>query len=329
MSENRYIFLNKYLNSKKIGSILQGFMISFQLFNKISTLIIVLLLFCPIKMLACDVCGCSVNANYFGILPQFNKNFIGVRLTQSNFELKHTPTLFPKSNTYYEEQLNRYEIWGRFYVTDRFVIFGSLPYQNNKRTDAGIKQSYQGISDATLSTNYILFNTGDSTRLLVRNTLMVGIGLKFPTGSFKTNKPVSLQTGTGTWDYYLNLIYTMRYKNLGFNTDATYRINSMNQSYQYGNRFISSARLFYWKKKSGNSILPNAGLLYEYSLKDKSNKIPQLFTGGMGVYFAGGVDLYVGRFALGLNMTLPISESLNNGYANTQNRLSTQIIYLF
>jgi hypothetical protein len=283
----------------------------------------------PIQTYACDACGCSVNANYFGILPQFNRHFIGVRMMQSNFDMRHTPTLFPKENPNFKEKLNRYEIWGRFYMTNRIVVFASLPWQNNIRIDQGTATYYNGLSDATLSANYILINTGDSGRFALRNTLMIGGGVKLPTGKFRSDRPASIQTGTGTWDYNVNVIYTIRYKNWGLNTDATYRINGSSEKYQYGNRFISSMRVFYWRKIRNISLLPNAGLLIEQATKDRSNEITQLYTGGDGLYFAPGIDIYLRRFVLGLNVTFPINETLNNGYANTQNRLATQILYLF
>jgi hypothetical protein len=158
---------------------------------------------------------------------------------------------------------------------------------------------------------------------------MIGGGVKLPTGKFRSDRPASIQTGTGTWDYNVNVIYTIRYKNWGLNTDATYRINGSSEKYQYGNRFISSMRVFYWRKIRNISLLPNAGLLIEQATKDRSNEITQLYTGGDGLYFAPGIDIYLRRFVLGLNVTFPINETLNNGYANTQNRLATQILYLF
>jgi hypothetical protein len=250
-------------------------------------------------------------------------------MMQSNFDMKHTPTLFPKADPYFKEQLNRYEIWGRYYITNRIVAFASMPWQNNIRIDQGITTSYQGLADATLSANYIAINTGDSGRLMLRNTLMIGAGVKLPTGKFRSDRPASIQTGTGTWDYNVNIIYTIRYKNWGLNADATYRINGRNETYQFGNRLISSARLFYWRKIRSISLLPNAGVLMEQAAEDKSNEIPQIYTGGNGIYFVPGIDMYLRRFVLGINMTVPINETLNNGYANTQNRLATQLLFLF
>ncbi|MDX1912152.1 MAG: hypothetical protein SFV22_11725 [Saprospiraceae bacterium] len=40
---------------------------------------------------ACDVCGCSIGGNYFGILPQFHRNFAGFRWAQQSFRSAHLP----------------------------------------------------------------------------------------------------------------------------------------------------------------------------------------------------------------------------------------------
>lgn len=294
-----------------------------------SILLLVFIFLSPQMSFACDVCGCSVNANYFGILPQFNKNFVGVRFNQSYFDLQHTPSLFPKPEQAYSENLNRYEIWGRYFISNRLIAFVNIPWQFNMRKDQGVEQSYTGVSDASISLAYILFNTGDSVKQKWRNTLMLGSGIKLPTGKFRSDKPASIQTGTGTFDYHLNLIYTIRYKSYGMNADATYRINGTNDTYKYGNRLISSFRFFYWKQQKTHSLLPNVGVLFETAQRDQSNNIPQLYTGGNGFYFSGGADIYIKRVVFGVNVSAPFAEHLNRGYARTQHRFSTQLLYLF
>ncbi|MEO0333200.1 MAG: hypothetical protein AAF223_16195, partial [Bacteroidota bacterium] len=47
---------------------------------------------------ACDVCGCSLGSNYFGILPQFDKHFVGVRWHHSSFfaQMNHNSELLER-----------------------------------------------------------------------------------------------------------------------------------------------------------------------------------------------------------------------------------------
>lgn len=39
---------------------------------------------------ACDVCGCSIGGNYFGILPQFHRHFVGIRYSEQSFRSAHS-----------------------------------------------------------------------------------------------------------------------------------------------------------------------------------------------------------------------------------------------
>lgn len=278
---------------------------------------------------ACDVCGCAANANYFGILPQYGQHFAGLRYTSSRFTSSHMPSLFETSQSPYHESLQRMEVWGRFYPAKRIQLYAFIPYQYNTRNDAGVVTTSQGLSDISVMGNYILINTGDSGRLSWRNTLSLGGGVKAPTGRFDPSGAASLQTGTGTWDYLLNAIYTTRYKQLGLNADVNVRLNTANADYRYGNRYTSSVRLFYWHRYKLVSILPHTGILAEYAQKDRKYGIDQYYTGGNGYYSATGIDVYFRRISVGCIYTVPLSETLNAGYEKTNQRVSVQALYLF
>lgn len=278
---------------------------------------------------ACDVCGCAVNATYFGILPQFRQHFAGVRYMSNNFTSKALPSLFKVKNPTYTESLQRMEVYGRYYPTNRLQLFAFIPYQYNTRTEGGAVTESKGLSDATVIGNYILFNTGDSGRMLWRNTLSIGGGLKLPTGRYDASGAASQQTGSGTVDYLLNAIYTTRYKKVGLNVDVNARFNGSNGLYQYGNRFTSSTRFFYWHRYKSMSVLPHTGFLVEYASKDAKRNIIQKYTGGSGCYSATGVDVYFRKCSFGVAYTIPLSERLNEGYSVTESRLSAQLIYLF
>lgn len=283
----------------------------------------------PYAIYACDVCGCAVNATYFGILPQYRQHFAGVRYMSNNFTSKQIPSLFDVENQTYTESLQRAELYGRYYPTNRLQIFAFVPYQYNTRRDGETVTENTGLSDISALVNYILINTGDSGSYTWRNTLIAGGGIKLPTGRFNSNEPASQQTGSGTFDYLLNAIYTLRYKKVGINTDVNVRFNTSNASYSYGNRYTSSTRFFYWYKYKMMSLLPHTGLLTEYAEKDAKNNIIQKYTGGYGFYAATGLDLYLRKISIGASFTLPVHETINAGYSSTRSRVSMQVLYLF
>lgn len=287
-----------------------------------------ILIFFAKSSLACDVCGCSSNANYFGILPQFKQHFVGVKYSNLSFNSQHLPSLSGQVVSS-KELLQRAEIWARFYPTKRLQLFAFVPYQINLKTEEGNTTQTNGLSDISVLANYILINTGDSGSFSWRHSLSIGGGIKAPTGKFDEKGIPSLQIGTGTWDYLFNAIYTLRYKQIGMNVDANLRLNSSNSNYQFGNRLTSSVRFFYWKKMRMSSILPHVGMMVEYAEKDIQEMVIQKYTGGTGMYAATGFDVYFRKLAIGGLLALPISENLNEGLVKTNQRLSLQILYLF
>lgn len=279
---------------------------------------------------ACDGCGSSVNANYMGILPQFRQHFVGIRYLNNSTTSVHPPSLFDTRTISTAERFQRAEVWGRFYPARRVQVFAFVPYQVISREEEGITSVNKGIGDLSVMASYLLVNTGDSGRLSLRNTLLLGGGVKAPTGKFDPSGTPSLQTGTGSWDFMLNMIYTLRYKKAGMNVDANARLNTTNsRNYAYGNAYSSSLRFFYWHRKKTVSFLPHAGMLFEHTDKDVSNLIIQRYSGGNGWYASAGLDLYVGKVSFGASYAVPLKEHLYEGLVTTNNRLSLQAIYLF
>jgi hypothetical protein len=281
---------------------------------------------------ACDICGCAFGSSYMGILPQFNKNFVGVRWQQRNFTSRHFPTLLePVNNKVSKDIAQVMDIWGRLYISDRVMAFYSLPYVVNTKIEDHQTTRYNGLADALIGANFIVYNSGDSIRKKTRQTLMLGGGIKLPTGRFRQDAyHVNIQTGTGSVDLISNISYTLRYKELGVSADAMYKYNTTNQyNHRYGNQIFSSTRLFYWHKIKMLSIMPFATVMLEHQQKDLVNRRTDFYTGALGTYAGGGIEIYGYRWSVGVQAVNPIYQQYSEGMVRARERFSAFWIVLF
>jgi hypothetical protein len=286
---------------------------------------------------ACDVCSCSSGGSYYGILPQFQKHFIGVRWTGRSFTSHHPPSniadqiALPPS----EENFNTVELWGRFYPVKRVQVFAFLPYNIFNKNENGNTTTVNGLGDAMLLANYAVINTGDSMFKKVKHTLLLGGGAKFPTGKYNADKEgielnPNLQTGTGSFDFILNTNYTLRYNKAGMNAEFSYRLNTANKNdYRFGDKLNASLRFFTWLKTKSVSFLPNIGATFEHSEKDLKSNVREYYSGGNVVYGTAGIETYLKRFNIGFTFQQPLYRNQNEGLVKAKQRYTANLTFMF
>lgn len=300
-------------------------------------LLLVLVLHTAASIKACDVCSCSSGGSYYGILPQFQKHFIGVRYTGSSSIANHIPSYIADEIYKPATKLSMHsiELWGRFYLAKRVQLFAFVPFTVFRKNESGITSSVYGLGDATLMTNYAVVNTGDSLMKKVKHTFLLGGGVKFPTGKFRTIDDgnaanPNIQTGTGSFDFIVNGVYTVRYKKAGLNTEASYRINTANRdNYRFGNRFNLSMKAFLWLKAKNVSFLPNTGISFENAEKNTRNNSIKYYTGGTALYATAGMETYFKRFNLGFSFQQPVAYSLAEGLIKPAQRYTANLTFMF
>ncbi len=299
------------------------------------TILAILFLF-NLKVLGCDICGCSVSGSYFGLLPQYRKHFIGLRTNLRTIEVKHPPLFAGEKTVYSNDLAFSTEMWGKYQLNNKLQIIGILPYQFNERKEEGIHLKHNGLGDISLSLIYKVWSTPDSNQNSFKQSILIGGGLKIPTGKYFNTVVYNglilpgFQTGTASWDIPVNFLYTIKRKSLGLNTEMTYQFNTTNRyGYQFGNRFSSAIRLFYWKYKPLLSILPQAGFSYENYAQDKKENVLVRYTGGSSVWSFAGIDLYKGRWGIGLNTWYPIYQNVGEKHIKMLPRLTTNFLFLF
>lgn len=298
-------------------------------------IIIIFLSLFTFPVLACDICGCGVGSYYIGILPEYNKRFLGLRFQYKSLRT-HLGPFGERTPLTADETYQTAEIWGGWNLGKKFRVLAFVPYNFNNRKSQEADGSKNGLGDIALMGYYNVFNTATSTgnKLLVQS-LWVGAGIKLPTGKYEPaerlaiqESPNNFQLGTASTDFTLNAAYDIRYQDLGLNVNANYKINTENKyNYRYGNKFTLNTLLYYkFRVAKVLTVAPNAGILYETAEKDVENKKFTVdVSGGYSLSAVMGVEAATKYFSAGVNYQNVRNQKLAGGRAYAGNRLMVHV----
>jgi hypothetical protein len=302
-------------------------------------LLLLLILFANISVSnACDICGCGVGNYYLGIMPQFQSNFIGLRYRAYSFDshLGHSHEGLFSSKEYFQST----ELWARYYPTPRLRVLAFVPYHFNRQQTDGKSLYLEGLGDVSVLASYqLIVPKADTMNKYLRHNLWVGTGLKTNSGKYNYNENdaaqvanPNFQLGTGSWDFLLNLTYTLRYQKFGLNVDANYKINTTNeQKYRFGNRLSGTVAAFFVQKVTENfAVMPNIGIYAESSGLNYKNKFEVENTGGSMMAMSAGIETYFfKKCSLGFNFQSPIAQNLADKQIKAHNRALVHLTWMF
>jgi hypothetical protein len=265
---------------------------------------------------ACDACGCKLSGLSFGIMPQYDTHFIGLRYSHARFTADiDYPYLEDEHSS---DSYQKVELIGRYNISKKIKANVVVPYMYNEMNGSQTTSRIEGLSDAMVVFYYNLFNTSDNKTSVLKQSMLVGAGVKLPTGKYQQQESGQLlnpnfQLGSGSLDYLLSVNYTMRYKSIGMNVESSYKINSTNKyDYRFGNQFNSSGYLFYFKETKLVAILPYAGLFYEQAKRHNDGGVDRENSGGSAMFATLGAQLYKGKFTFMGQYQLPIAQNYNS-----------------
>lgn len=286
-------------------------------------LAIVLIVFSSIGY-ACD--NCNV---YLGINPNDFYHNIGLRLRtryhQGTFDntgslmLKHGVTEPIITNSTIRETYQRIELTGKYFWNLKWNTQVVVPYvRNTQEINESVEYFVQGVGDAMIIQNYMLFNAKDlSDSLVFKHRLTLGLGLKIATGKIDIERPkgipnIDLQPGTGSWDGVFSTTYSAMYNKSGLMVNGNYKLNTFNKDdFKYGNTINVTASLFYLMKiKENMQLMPNFGVYIETFDKDHLQEELVNESGGSTWMLDGGLSWYFGKFKTQFNYQYAIENKL-------------------
>lgn len=284
---------------------------------------------------ACDICGCGVGSYYLGILPEYNKRFIGLRYQHKTLKT-HLDPFGERSPLTADETYQSAELWGGWNFGTKFRVLAFVPYNFNERKSQEGNGTKNGLGDIALMGYYKLLDHSGmlGERLLIQSFWMGG-GIKAPTGKYEPSErlavqesPNNFQLGTASTDFTLNAAYDIRWNDLGLNANVNYKINTENKyDYRYGNKFTSNVLVYHkFRIAQKVTVAPNIGVLYETATKDvESKKYDVAVSGGYSLSAVGGVEVSMKGLSFGANYQNVRSQELAGGRASAGNRVMVHI----
>jgi hypothetical protein len=297
-------------------------------------LFISILLIFSLNASACDVCGCGNGSSFFGILPQSHFKFGGLRYQTKTFDSHFTSNLLRT-----EENFQSIEPWLRLYPAKKtqLILMGSLQHNTQTMVESGEQKTLFGIGDMSVLAHYNVVNTFfDTTAHTLDHIWLLGGGIKLPTGKYdytmsqdEVANP-NFQLGTGSFDYIISSIYTVRKNTIGLNLDLSYKINGNNKNhYKFANKSRAIINGFAQITAGDFTFLPSIGLLGEYAKNDQQNGIDNKFSGGYMTTAMLGSEIYYKRITTGLLFQKPIIQDLSGSELKLRNSLMCHLTLLF
>ncbi len=305
---------------------------------------------------ACDFCNC-----YFGINPYSTNSNIGIRYHYSMYSgTHHSASELSNMNVSasdFTESRTVTELHGRWFPVRKLRLDYSIPYVSNKfyspevTTSAIIPHGHtshegaatvthsdkdiNGIGDPLLLLQYQLLFKGEDDTSEYRQQLFVGAGIKMPLGDATPDELLDEDayahlSGSGSWDYLVNVTYSVKHNKTGINANLNYMVTSASKhKFEFGNKANVNVTGFY-ECKTGNSFLyPSIGVFYEHAEHDRFQSVEMKASGGDIVYAHAGADYFYKKFAVSAAFEYPALLSIYKPQPGIQYRIITGVAYSF
>ena len=286
-----------------------------------------LLTFAPQQVLACDACGCSATGNGIGLLKQSNKNFVALQYTLLHFQGTDSALNTDSANDFFHQT----QLRARFKLGKRLQFMATIPYKSNIRQGESPVHT-SGLGDISLLLNAILVKKSMEKAAFRWN---LGGGIEIPTGKYQHNaqegrQPNGFNIGTGSWNIFLQNVFTYQYQNFGSRLTFTGKTHTENKVlYRFGNQLSTSLQVFWRKESTIGTIVPFAGVYGEFIGQDKLYSYPEIHTGGKAWYANAGLQYTKNNIVFGIQGYLPLQQNYAGNTTENLYRINTSLAFLF
>lgn len=306
------------------------------------------------QLAACDICG-----NFMGLTPYDNQNqlslfhryrvFNGYRNYQQRsvffvpgaYRTAHGPgtggdsvVTFSTHSAKDYESYKVFELRGKYFLSPRLEINCIVPIQQIRILHDGDRSETSGLADPSFFAAWHLVRRTDSVTF--RQRLLLGAGVKFPLGAYDRldNRMQRLfllnQNGSGSWDHFYYVNYTVRHRVAGLNANTLFKFNTTNRfNERLGNSFNQSLLLFVPCEWRSWRFFPALLGSYEYckGLYADGRLVPAT---SMNVFMLGpSVDLVRGNFVFNLCYQFNARERVSSQSLSAAGRLVVGITWNF
>ena len=279
-----------------------------------------------LRMLACDGCGCSINQDQWGVLPNQQMNWFGLRYQYRSFLTQSPENQTIQTHDYFQ----RADALMRIRLNNRWQLSAIIPYKVNTFHSNLGTQSNSGIGDPLIQGSYMFVEPGCGK---VSYALQGSAGIEVPIGqvSISHNEPATAQVGSGSWDGLISLNQSLRFNKIGLLQESSFRKNGHMGNYEWGDAVTASLRLFgSFDKDSVGIVMPWIQLGYEWyesNLENREYGIKAAMTGGYNVLASVGLDYYGSRWGSGIEFSLPMKSALADGTSKMQQLINVRLFY--
>jgi hypothetical protein len=285
--------------------------------------------------LACDVCGCGVGTSSFGVMPNFQGHFIGLKAQYGQFSAEHPPLFADSKITKSHESVYNVSLWTKLALSERLHIYIDLPYQSVLNTEDGITGQYSGLGDISLLANYFILNHTDFMEYDVLQSLQVGSGIKLPTGKRNITESDgyiirSVQPGLGAFAVPLNVVYTAKKGRFGVLGEFNYQHYFKDaDNYHYGDRFQQTAAVFMEISKENSTMVPIVGVNFAHANRDFDGKYAVNPSGGNTISAQLGYKVFLNTISAGIQAQIPVWQNNIGGYVHIRPQFQADFFYNF